>query len=149
MTGGGLSDLGRIDSPRSTTPSEDGPHAILTLDPVFDALAHPERRFFLYALHAGPERTLEELAQQLTDWREERQDGDAGRNAEQTYLSLYHTHVPKLEACDVVELDDDTGVVTHGSNADKALAALAGAVQGIEQFENDAIRSPGEKMPET
>lgn len=147
MTGGGrgLRNLDRTGSPRSTTPPWEGSHAVLSLDPVFDALSHPQRRFFLYALHAGPGRTVQELAEQLVEWRVAGPDDAADEGVQQTYLTLYHTHVPKLVECEVVEFDDDTGVVTHGPNADRALAALAGAVQSLEGLQDPAAcHLPGE-----
>lgn len=148
MTGGGLSDSsGRPGSARNTTPPWESSAAVLSLDPVFDALSHPRRRFFLYALHSEPGRPLSELAEQLLEWRMERRDGDVETDARQLYLSLYHTHVPKLVDCEVVEFDDDSGVVTHGPNADRALAALAGAVRSLEGFQDPSTRAEDRPRP--
>lgn len=41
-----------------------------------------------------------------------RSPGDGGRDARE--LQLYHNHLPKLAAEDVVEWDPDTGIVSRG-----------------------------------
>lgn len=95
-----------------------------SLDVWFDLFAHPARRTALATLReAGGRATLAELAVAVaaaeTRSEENARDGeDADAEAyRRSYLSLYHEHVPKLAAADVVEYDacaDAVRLTTHG-----------------------------------
>ena len=45
------------------------------------------------------------------------------------YLSIYHTHVPKLERSEVIEYDDETGHVRPGPN----FGVLVGALEATSE----------------
>lgn len=135
MSGGATDPVSRVDAQRSVTDPWDFSTAVLSLDPIFAAISHPRRRYLLYSLRSQSELTIQELAAELVEWEETHckasVEADDPRHA---YISLHHTHVPKLVECDVVEFDESTGVVTLGPNADRVLAALAGAGRSLDSF---------------
>jgi hypothetical protein len=84
------------------------------------------RRYVLYALAEDPEWTLQELATRLVAWEEGVEDDDVGPNCrERRYISLYHTHVPKLADEGVVEFDADAERITPGERAAGVIEFLA------------------------
>jgi hypothetical protein len=95
--------------------------AELSRDAVFRLLSNPRRRYVLYFLRRnGGEARLEELTQSLAAWEtgkdpEVLDDDDRKR----VYVSLYQTHVPKLEEHGVVEYDTDSTVLTLTDTADQ------------------------------
>lgn len=134
--GGGPGDpVQNVESQRNTPGPWNFSPTILTFDAVFDTLAHRRRRYLLYALHSQTNLTLRELSEKLADWEENSHDGPVETDTGQVYVSLYHTHIPKLEGHDIVEFDHNTGVVSPSSNADRVFAALAGAGRNLEKIE--------------
>ncbi|WP_255151565.1 DUF7344 domain-containing protein [Halorarius halobius] len=136
------SDVGDRSRPGEFAPPDIDP-AVLELDHVFSVLGHPRRRYLMYALAENPEWTLEDLATKLTAWE---QDLDETRVSEyrrdQTYVSLYHTHVPKLVDEGVVEFDSETETIRRGPNDKQVFAVLAGAGHGLDHAqEQHASRS--------
>ena len=100
--------------------------AVLDRDSVFSILNDRRRRYVLYALAESPEWTLQELATRLVAWEEGVEDDDVGPNCrERRYISLYHTHVPKLDDEGVVEFDADTERITTGERAAEVIELLA------------------------
>ncbi|WP_256289752.1 DUF7344 domain-containing protein [Halobellus inordinatus] len=84
------------------------------------------RRYVLYALAEDPEWTLQELATRLVAWEEGVEDDDVGAHCrERRYISLYHTHLPKLADEDVVEFDADAERITSGERAAEVIEFLA------------------------
>lgn len=86
----------------------------LSRDTVFDLLSSARRRYILYYLRQhGGEASINELATQLAAWENDTDPDELTRQDEKrVYVSLYQTHVPKLEEREIVEYDSDTSVVT-------------------------------------
>jgi len=91
----------------------------LSQDEVFEVLKSPRRRYALYYLRQeGGETELSDLTEQVAAW--ENETTVAGLTTEQrkrVYISLYQTHLPKLDEADIVEYDRDAGVVRLGEHA--------------------------------
>ncbi|WP_050031931.1 DUF7344 domain-containing protein [Halorubrum halophilum] len=83
----------------------------LTKDEVFEVLSSSRRRQILYHLHRrGGRADLRSLARDTaTDETDEPVDNDV---VKRFYISLYQTHVPKLEQVGLVEYDGDEKTVT-------------------------------------
>lgn len=86
----------------------------LSKDLVFDVLSSPRRRYILYYLRRhGGEISLSELATQAAAWEYETDPDDlTDQQEKRVYVSLYQTHIPKLNSLDLVEYDADRGVVS-------------------------------------
>lgn len=83
----------------------------LTKDEVFEVLSSSRRRRILYHLHRrGGTADLRTLARDtaIDETGESFDDDDVKR----FYISLYQTHVPRLEEAGVVEYDSDKQSVT-------------------------------------
>ncbi|MFC4986377.1 DUF7344 domain-containing protein [Saliphagus infecundisoli] len=64
---------------------------------VYEALAHPRRRYVCYSLLSSSRWTLTELATKLVAWERDIPEGDVTESSrDDMYLSLYHAHIPKL-----------------------------------------------------
>lgn len=82
------------------------------LKPVFRALAARRRRLALACLTEHRLLTLADLAEEVT----ERETGTSvaslpAERVANTYFSLYHTHIPKLETAELVRYDQDDDLV--------------------------------------
>jgi len=98
---------------------------VLESNHVFSGLAHPRRRYLLYALQQDTSWTLEDLIVQIAAWESEAADTQPPDDlVEAVHISLYHTHIPKLVDDDVVEFDETSGRVTTGPNAEQAMGIL-------------------------
>jgi DNA-binding transcriptional ArsR family regulator len=106
----------------------------LSQDALFSLLSNPRRRFILKHLN-GIEGSvkLQELAAEVAAWENET-DPEAltDKQRKRLYVSLYQTHIPKLEEAGIVEYDGDTGdirLTDRGSDLNRYLdgdAAEAG-----------------------
>ena len=68
---------------------------ILELQPVFEAIAHPRRRYLVYTLAEATEWSLDDLATKLAAWETDSVETNiATLTRQEMYTSLYHTHVP-------------------------------------------------------
>lgn len=91
-----------------------GTRTPISQDTVFDLLSSARRRYILYYLRReGGSASINELAAQIAAWengvaREELTSQDEKR----VYVSLYQTHVPKLEDQGIIEYDSQSGEVT-------------------------------------
>ena len=95
-------------------------------DRLIDCLAERRRRFALQCLdkHGTP--------MQLADLADEVAVREAGATIDGidpevvkcVYMSLYHTHVPKLAAVEAVTYDQERDAVALGEGADAALSLL-------------------------
>lgn len=87
-----------------------------TKDDIFDILRNRRRRYVLQYLgeQEGVVR-LSQLAEALADWEK---DDDATyithRDRKRAYVSLYQTHLPKLDRAGVVEYNQPRGTVERG-----------------------------------
>lgn len=98
----------------------------LSQDVVFDLLSSPRRRFVLYYLNqVDHEVEIGELADEVAAW-ENNTDVDAltSQQRKRVYVSLYQTHVPKMEDAGIIEYDSDQGTVGLANQADDISAYL-------------------------
>lgn len=111
--------------------------ATLRLNNVFDALAHPRRRYLLYTLGEEKEEwTLRGLARYVAAWETDEVPAQIPEETvDRTYISLYHTHVPKLVEKDIVSFEATSETIRPGSNAEQILTVLeqAGGVRDSRQ----------------
>ncbi|ELY66516.1 DUF7344 domain-containing protein [Natronococcus jeotgali] len=110
------------------------PVEILEMEFVYEALAHPRRRYLCYSLLSSSHWTLTELATKLVAWERDIPEEDVDEvNRNEMYVSLYHAHVPKLVELDIVEYENGgEKVVVADTNAPQVLAALEGAGASID-----------------
>lgn len=81
---------------------------------IFDVLSSERRRFVLaYLLEGDGTATLNELARELGAREYETSPDElTDTQRRRLYVSLYQTHVPKMEHYDIVEYDADSGLVS-------------------------------------
>lgn len=104
------------------------PPPILELNHIFDALAHPRRRYLLYTLLEANEWTLRELSEKVTAWENDVPESTLyDDEVERTYVSLYHNHVPKLVEDEIIVFEEPTGTIRPGPHAEQVLAVLENA----------------------
>jgi len=123
------------------------PVEILELEFVYEALAHPRRRYLCYSLLSSSHWTLTELATKLVAWERGIPEEDVTEfNRDEMYVSLYHAHVPKLVELDIVEYA--TGgeeIIIAGNNAPQVLAALEGVGASIDTLQETHAQSDYEQ----
>lgn len=98
----------------------DNPTAMdLSQDQVFEVLKSPRRRYALYYLkQVGGRAELSDITEQVAAWENEIPVGNlSSEQRKRVYISLYQTHMPKLDDSNVVEYDQSRGVVELGKNA--------------------------------
>lgn len=85
----------------------------LTQDLVFDILSSPRRRYVLYYLRTVAEPVaLNDLAEHVAAWENETTvDELSDQERKRVYVSLYQTHIPKLDSVGIVEYDQQSGLV--------------------------------------
>lgn len=91
----------------------------LSQDVVFDILSSPRRRYVLYYLKQVDEPIeLTSLAEQVAAW-ENQTDTESltDQQRKRVYVSLYQTHIPKLDEAGVVTYDENDGTVELASGA--------------------------------
>lgn len=93
----------------------------LPRDVVFQLLSSPRRRYVLYYLRKhGGEAELEDLTRSLAAWETDKSlDELLDSDQKRVYVSLYQTHIPKLEENGIVEYDADTTEVSLTAAADQ------------------------------
>ncbi|SIR63472.1 hypothetical protein SAMN05421858_3031 [Haladaptatus litoreus] len=115
---------------------------VLELQPVFEAIAHPRRRYLVYTLAEETEWSLDDLATKLAAWETDTAEANiATLTRQEMYTSLYHSHVPKLVDLDVIEFDDSTETITPGPHTVQVLAALEGAGGSLDNRQETHARS--------
>lgn len=91
----------------------------LSQDVVFELLSSPRRRYILYYLRQSSEPVeLTTLAEQVAAWENETDvENITEQERKRVYVSLYQTHVPRLDEAGVIEYDKDSGMVSLASQA--------------------------------
>ena len=86
----------------------------LDQDVIFDVLSSSRRRYVLYYLSQYDDPVeLPTLAEEVAAWETESTVEElSSQERKRVYVSLYQTHVPKLEEVGLVEYDQDTGEVS-------------------------------------
>jgi hypothetical protein len=98
----------------SSPPSNQEP----SKDTIFDLLRNPRRRYLLQYLdtHAGVVR-LSDLADALAAWELEDKEGNfTYKERKRAYVSLYQTHLPKLDEEGIIEYSQPRGTIELGPN---------------------------------
>ncbi|WP_410767659.1 transcriptional regulator [Haloferax sp. DFSO60] len=85
----------------------------LSKDELFRILSNSRRRQIIYFLHReGDKLSLKELAAMVAARENETSVADVtDEERQRVYISLYQTHLPKLEAADLVVYDDEARTV--------------------------------------
>lgn len=91
----------------------------LSQDQVFEVLKSPRRRYALYCLRQeGGGTELSKLTDQVAAWENETTPADlTSEQRKRVYISLYQTHLPKLDKADIVDYDRNTGDVVLSARA--------------------------------
>jgi len=86
----------------------------LSQDDVFELLSSPRRRYVLYHLREGGEPIeLTTLAEQVAAWENETSVEEiTEQERKRVYVSLYQTHIPRLDEAGVVNYDKESGLVS-------------------------------------
>lgn len=126
------------DPPAEQPPSEE----ILELDHIYEALAHPRRRYLCYTLLEDTEWSLTELATKVTAW--ENNSPEHAVTPEQrnrVYVALYHAHVPKLADEGVISFDEATERIVAAEHAEQVLSVLSGMGATLNMSQESHARS--------
>ena len=97
----------------------DSDYHSLSQDMVFDLLSNSRRRFVLHYLERadGPVR-LSELAAEIAAIENEVSTEElTSQQRKRTYVSLYQTHIPKLQDAGAVSYNAETGMVELAAGA--------------------------------
>jgi len=96
------------------------------LDVVLSALAHEERRAIFRSLDRadGDAMALDALVERVMD--QVRDDGMVGdeKRRRDVQTALHHVHLPKLQECRLIELDDTDRVRLVGDELAREILAL-------------------------
>jgi hypothetical protein len=123
--------------------------AVLELESVFSVLSHARRRYLLYALTENPEWTLTDLATKLAAWEADIDESTVERRRrDRTYISLVHTHVPKLVDEGVVAFDEATETIAPGPHAEQVFVVLAGVGTSTDSAQERHAGRSYESSPE-
>lgn len=92
-----------------TTSADEASLPEMSPDLVFDILSNKRRRMVLYYLRQyGGSATVQELADEIAAMENDVDVEDLTRQQQKrVYVSLYQTHLPKLEDSGISEYDDD------------------------------------------
>ncbi|MXR40380.1 hypothetical protein GRX01_03285 [Halobaculum sp. WSA2] len=98
----------------------------LSRDEVYDILSNGRRRFVIHLLRdEGEPIQLSELSDRVAAWENDLPvDELTDQQIKRVYVSLYQTHIPKLEESGIVEYDSDSGSVSLTSNVSSLDAYL-------------------------
>lgn len=93
--------------------------AELSQDAVFDILSNSRRRFLLSRLQQAQEpKRLMELADEIAAWENDTTvEALSDKESKRVYVSVYQTHVPKLEDAGLITYDSETGVIELSESA--------------------------------
>ena len=100
----------------------------LTRDEVFELFNNPRRRYVLYLLDEEPDgMSIGDLTDEVAAWEEESTvENLTQQQRKRVYVSLYQTHIVKMDELGVVEFDRDSGVVELTPKADRIRRFLPG-----------------------
>jgi len=126
-------------------PSVPDESQVLTASAVFDLLKNERRRCVIHFLLEQPETTVRELSRHVAAWENDIDVEDLEKQQrKRVYVSLYQTHVPKLEEAGLVEYDEETSVVSLSSQAGELDRFLGGEDRSYPwQYVYGAIAATG------
>ncbi|MDS0278544.1 hypothetical protein NDI85_12120 [Halomicroarcula sp. S1AR25-4] len=113
---------------------------MVELDRVYRALAAEERRLALACLDHHRQLTLPDLAELVVERQYD--TGVAALSGEQlrdTYFRLYHTHIPLLEECGLVQYSQEDDLVAATDRLQTALDSVEENVERLQSFPTDSI----------
>ncbi len=87
--------------------------AEISTDVVFEILSNTRRRMVLYYLRKlGGSASVQELAEQIAALENDVDVEELqSQQRKRVYVSLYQTHIPKLEETGIIEYDDTQGMI--------------------------------------
>lgn len=89
---------------------------------VLDCLADKRRRYVIRSLRDDGRMSLTDLAEVVAMREREEPTGEPpAESIKPIYVSLYHNHVPKLEAADLVEYSPSRETVAPGEAMENAI----------------------------
>jgi len=93
-------------------------HEPLSQNEVYDLLSNARRRFVISHLRErGEPVDIMELSETVAAWENDVEPEElTDQQIKRVYVSLYQTHVPKLNQSGIVEYDKDEGLVALTSN---------------------------------
>lgn len=93
----------------------------LSQDVIFDVLSSSRRRYVLYYLSQHEEPVeLPSLAEEVAAWETESTVEElSSQERKRVYVSLYQTHIPKLQEVGLVDYDQDSGEVSLTEESDQ------------------------------
>lgn len=106
--------------------SRDAADESLTIDDGLEVLNNPRRRYVLYLLEQQPTgMSIGDLADRVAAW-EQNTDVDSltKQQRKRVYVSLYQTHIIKMDDLGVVDFDHDAGRVQLTPRAQDILTFL-------------------------
>lgn len=116
----------------------------LSQDVVFDVLSSRRRREVLYMLKNEGSMELTELTEHVAAKENDTTIEDLTKQQrKRVYVSLYQTHVPKLEEAGLVEYDPDSGEVDLRARATDVERYLEGEDRWHWQYAYFAIAAAG------
>lgn len=90
----------------------------ITPDDIFDVLSSPRRRYVLYHLRRNGPTDLMDLTEAVASWEYEIDPDElTSQQRKRVYVSLYQTHIPKMDALEIIDYDQDSGVIELTSRA--------------------------------
>ncbi|MFC4437169.1 MULTISPECIES: DUF7344 domain-containing protein [Natrialbaceae] len=115
---------------------------ILEIEPVYEALGHPRRRYLCYTLLEDTEWSLSDLATKIAAWENDVPEHEVTENHhEGVYVSLYHAHVPKLVDEGVITFGEATETITTAEHAEQVMTALEGIGASLDANQETHARS--------
>lgn len=92
----------------------------LDQDTVYDILSNARRRFVISYLREHDEPIeLNRLSEEVAAWENDTTVAElSDKQIKRVYVSLYQTHVPKLDEHGLVEYDKDSGAIQLTSNVE-------------------------------
>ena len=105
----------------------------IPLDVVFDLLSNSRRRHVLrYLLTESPSTTLGDLAEYIAGIENEKpEQALSSAERKRVYISLYQSHLPKMDEAGVINFENDRKTVELTENAEAVTRFLP------EQIENE------------
>lgn len=118
------------------------PPNILEIEPIYEALGHPRRRYLCYTLLEHTEWSLSDLATKIAAWENDVPEHAVTEDQrEEAYVALYHAHVPKLVDEGVITFDEATETIATAEHAEQVLTALEGMGASLDSNQETHARS--------
>jgi len=93
-------------------------------DLFFTILAEPRRRFTIRYLADHSSTTLSDITEAIATHEHTNKDTEPANLRQSVKVSMYQSHILKLDASDIVDYDDQSKSVTVGSKHQRAIDIL-------------------------